>query len=203
MAVPTISALSAVPSRIGDATNFFAESLAFLEAQETFSAECVDVATYLNAAKFNLLDWGGLGAIGGGSSPVVITNYPSLPPTNPPLSGYDLTIAIDDLLQNLSDFVADGNAVASYIDGYTDPSAPVVTDPARPIVHTMADAPARTDGPDAFNSKASSFYTSSVTFATSLQELADYATNYLSSSEDWELISGAITETDDWGSITS
>lgn len=203
MTVGTITSLPAAPSRIGDQTNFFAESLAFLDAQDTFSTECQGVATYLNAAKFNLLDWGGLGAIGSGSSPVSITHYPSVPPTNPPLSGYDLTLAIDTMLQNLKDFVADGNAVAAYIDGYTDPSAPVVTDPARPTVHTLVASPTRADDPSAFNANTAAFYASARTFATSLQELADYATNYLSSSEDWALITNAITETDDWGSITS
>lgn len=203
MAVPTITALPAVPSRIGDPTNFFAENLAFLSAQADFADECNDIADYLNDAIFNPFDWGNLTAISGGGSPVSIANYPNVPPTNPPLTGLALTSAIDDLLQSLSDFVSDGNTVASYIDDFTDPLGTPVSDPERPIVHGVDASPTRADQPSAFNTNAAAFYGSARAFALSLQEMADYATSYLESSEDWSLITSAITETDDWGSITS
>jgi hypothetical protein len=203
MAVPTIAALPAAPSRLGDPTNFYAESLTFLEAQQDFADECNAVRTYLNDAQFNVNDWGLVSDPITGGSATTISNFPAAAPTNPPLTGYELISAIDDMLVDLAAFVSDGNTVASYIDGFTDPAAPVVVDPARPTVAPVADSQARTDTPAHFNSAAITFYNSARSFALTLDSLSEYVTDYLSGTEDWALITTSHTSSEDWGSITS
>lgn len=202
MPVPSISSLPATPSRIGDPDNFFAESLALLSAQVTFVTQCNAVAAYLNAAKWNVNDWGLVTDAVGGGSPVAITNFPLVAPTNPPLTGLELVSAIDSLLVGLAAFVADGNAVAAYIDTFVDPLADPVSEPTRPSLSLVTASPVRTDAIATFNSKALAFYNSARAFALSLQALADYVTAFLSGSEDWLGIADAITSTDDWGLIT-
>lgn len=199
MAVPTITALPAAPSRIGDPSNFFSESLALLDAQPDFVADCNAVAAYLNAANWNPNDWGDLSPVGSGSSPVSISNYPLAPPTSG--TGFELIGQLDAMLAALVAFVSDGNAVAAYIDTFVDPLADPVSEPSRPIVSTVAPSQLRTDAIATFNSKASSFYASARAFALTLQALADYATSFLSGSEDWATVADAITSTDDWGTI--
>lgn len=202
MAVPSISALPAAPSRIGDPDNFFAESLAFLGAQPNFVTQCNAVAAYLNAANWSVNDWGLITEAVGGGAPVSISNFPLPAPTNPPLTGFALIGAIDTLLAALVAFVADGNAVAAYIDTFVDPLAVPVPEPSRPSVSLVAESPVRTDAIATFNSKAVSFYNSARAFALTLQSLADYVSAFLSGSEDWASIADAITSTDDWGTIT-
>lgn len=201
MPVSTISALPAAPSRIGDAANFASESLAFLNAQSTFATDCNAVATYFNAAKFNPFDWGDL-TPAGTVTPVNITNFIDLAPTNPPSFGYALADGIDNLLASMVAFVPDANAVATYIDGRVDPLAPVVVDPNRPTIPSVTDSPLRSDGASVFESKALSFYGTARAFGEGLQALAEYATEYLGEAEDWGSIATVYTETDDWGSIT-
>lgn len=201
MAVPSITALPAAPSRIGDPTHFFAESLAFLDAQIDLVTECNAVGTYLNAAKFNIDNWGLITASPSGGSPVVIDNFPAAAPTNPPLSGYDLIYAIDAMLAGYADFITDANAVGTFIDGQSDPAAPVVSDPARPIISTVSATPLRGDVPSTFNSKAVSFHNSLRAFAFLLNDLAEYVASVLSGTDDWGLITAVYTSTDDWGSI--
>lgn len=201
MAIPVITTLPVAPSRIGDPANFYAESLDFLDAQLTLEDECNDIATYLNAAKFGVNDWGLITSSPSGGSPVVINDFPDDAPTNPPLTGYDLIIAIDTMFASYAAFVTDANAVGAYIDGYVDPAAPVVVDPARPIISSVAPTPLRLDTPTAFNSAAFSFYSSVRAFAFLLNDLAEYVTASLSGTEDWSLITITYTSTDDWGSI--
>lgn len=201
MPVPSITALPAAPSRIGDPANFFAESLAFLDAQIDLRADCNAVADYLNAAKFDINNWGLITESPTGGSPVVINDFPAAAPTNPPLSGYDLIIAIDAMFAGYAAFVSDANAVDTFIDGYVDPAAPVVVDPARPIVSQVSATPLRTDAPTTFNSNAVSFYASLRAFAFLLNDLAEYVTSVLSGTEDWASIATVYTSSDDWGSI--
>lgn len=201
MAIPVITTLPVAPSRIGDPANFFSESLDFLDAQLTLEDECNNIATYLNAAKFGVNDWGLITSAPSGGSPVVIDDFPNEAPTNPPLTGYDLIIAIDAMFGSYAAFVTDANAVGAYIDGYVDPAAPVVVDPARPTISSVAQTPLRMDTPTAFNSAAVSFYSSVRSFAFLLNDLAEYVTASLSGTEDWSLITITYTSTDDWGSI--
>lgn len=199
MAVTTISAFPATPSRLGDPTNFYAESLAFLEAQPTFVSQCNSLAGELNGFKFNINDWGLITESPSGGSGSNITNFPDASPTG--LTGLELIGAIDSLLESLSDFVADANTVAAYIDTRDDPSAPVVSDPERPTVPTIPASPTRTDQQSTFNSKAVAFHNGARTFAYTLNDFSNYVTDYLAGTEDWSTITAAITATDDWGSI--
>jgi len=201
MPAPTITALPAAPSRLGDPSNFFAESLAFLDAQPDFEADCDALAAYLNAANWSPNDWGGLEPVGSGSSPVFITNYPATISPAGALSGFELISELDGVLSSLAAFVPDANDVAAYIDGFVDPLATPVSEPSRPTVPPVSPSPLRPDALAAFNSKGFSFYTSARAFALGLQALADYATAFLSETEDWATIADSITSTDDWGSI--
>lgn len=202
MAAPTITALPSAPSRVGDPTHFYSESILFLEAQDDFATECTSLGSYLNAVKFNPDDWGNLSAIPSGGSPVNITHFVNTPPTPPASSGFTLANDIDALLSSVSSFVSDANAVAAYIDGFND-AAGTTSDPARPTIHAVSSSPLRTDSPSTFGEKALSFYGSARSFSLSLQEMAEYVTAYLGGAYDWALISDAITETDDWGLIVA
>jgi hypothetical protein len=200
MAYPAITTLPAAPSRIGDTANFIAESLAFLDAQIDFVSDCNAVATYLNAAKFDVYDWGDLSAIGGGST-VSITTFINPPPSIPSVTGYDLAISIDSLLASMVAFVPQANDVGVWADGFTDPTAPVIVDPARPTISSVTATPLRNDGQIAFDSKAASFYSSARLFSTSMQEFANYVAAFGSGYEDWDSIAVVYDETDDWGFI--
>ena len=200
MAVTTISAMPASPSRLGDPSNFITESLAFLDAQGGFVTQCNSVASTLNAGKFNPNDWGDLGPISG-SSPVSVTNFISATPTNPPLLGQGLADAIDDMLATFNPFISDANTVAAWIDGETNIANPSIVDPTRPIIPTVNPSPLRNDGQAAFESKALAFYGSARAFSLSLQSLADYVAVFSSGYEDWSEIDIVYTETDDWGFI--
>jgi hypothetical protein len=201
MAVPSIATMPAAPSRAGDPANFFAESLAFLDAQPDLQTECNAVASYLNAVVFNVNDWGLITATPSGGSPVDIETFPDAAPTNPPLTGYPLIEAIDDMMVSIVSFVPEANAVAAYVDGFSDPLADPIVDPSRPVLSTVAVSPLRLDSPDAFNSKAPGYYNSLRAFAFLLNDLAVYATEFLSGTDDWSLITISHTSTDDWGSI--
>jgi hypothetical protein len=200
MAIGTITALPAAPSRLGDPDNFVTESLAFLDAQVGFSTQCTSIANYLNAAKFDPFDWGDLGPITG-SSPVSITNFIGNTPTNPPLSGLQLADAIDDLLATFNPFISDANTVCAWIDSEASPTHPVVVDPTRPVVPAVNPSPLRNDGGAEFESKALAFYGSARTFSVSLQGMANYVAGFSSGFEDWAEIATVHTETDDWGFI--
>lgn len=200
MAYPAITALPAAPSRIGDTANFIAESLAFLDAQVDFVSDCNAVAAYLNAAKFDLLDWGDLSAVGGGSI-VAITSFINPAPSIPSVSGYDLAVSIDSLLASMVAFVPQANDVGVWVDTLADPAAPVIVDPARPTVSTVTATPLRNDGQITFDSKAASFYSSARLFSTSMQDFANYVAAFGSGYEDWDSIAVVYTETDDWGFI--
>lgn len=200
MPVPTIAALPAPPSRIGDPDNFVTESLAFLDAQSRFANECTSVATYLNAAKFDPFNWGDLGPVTG-TSPVGITNPIAPAPTNPPFFGESLTDGIDDLLASFNPFIAEANIVVAWIDSQASPSFPETIDPDRPVIPIVNPSPLRNDGQDQFESKSLPFYGSAHIFSTSLQNMADYVAVFSSGSEDWDKIDIIHTETDDWGSI--
>lgn len=199
MAVQTISAFPATPSRLGDPTNFFAESLAFLAAQPTFVSQCNTLAGQLNAFKFNVNDWGLITTTPSGGGGSNVTNFPNAAPTG--LTGLDLIGSLDSLLASLSSFVADANTVATYIDALDDPAAPVVVDPSRPNIPSVSASQTRTDAQATFNSKATAFHNSARTFAYALNDLSNYVTSYLSGTDDWSTITAAITATDDWGSI--
>lgn len=192
--------MPASPSRLGDPSNFITESLAFLDAQVGFASQCNSVADTLNAGKFNPNDWGNLGPISG-SSPVSVTNFISVTPTNPPLSGQALADAVDDMLATFNPFISDANTVAAWIDGETDIANPTIVDPTRPTIPTVNPSPLRNDGQSAFESKALSFYGSARAFSLSLQNLADYVAAFSSGYEDWSEIDITYTETDDWGFI--
>jgi len=200
MAIATITALPAAPSRLGDPDNFVTESLAFLDAQAGFVTECNSIANYLNAGKFDPFNWGDLGPISG-SSPVSITNFISVAPTNPPLSGSQLADAIDGLLASFDPFITDANVVCAWMDGEIDPSHPEVVDPRRPTVPQVTPSPLRNDGQATFESKALAFYSSAQVFSVSLQNMANYVAGFSSGYEDWDGIDTIYTETDDWGFI--
>ena len=200
MPYPAISTLPVAPSRIGDTANFIAESLAFLDAQVDFVNDCNAVSTYLNAAKFDILDWGDLSPVGGGSA-VAITSFINPAPSIPPVIGYDLAVAIDGLLASMVAFVPEANAVGAWVDTLADPAAPVIVDPARPTVSTVTATPLRNDGQIAFDSKAAPFYSSARVFSTSMQDFANYVAAFGSGYEDWDSIAVVYTETDDWGFI--
>lgn len=200
MAIGTISALPASPSRIGDPSNFVTESLAFLDAQDGFATQCTSIANYLNAAKFDPYNWGDLGPITG-SSPVSITHFISSTPTNPPLSGLQLADAIDDMLATFNPFITDANTVCTWMDGEIDPAHPVIVDPSRPVVPIVNPSPLRNDGQVAFESKALAFYGSAYAFSVTLQSMANYVAGFSSGYEDWDGIDTVHTETDDWGFI--
>ena len=200
MPYPAISTLPAAPSRLGDPSNFVTESLAFLDAQIDFVSDCNAVSTYLNTAKFDPFEWGDLSAITG-SSPVSITNFINTAPVVPPLNGVALADAIDDLLASMVAFIPDANTVGAWIDTVEDPSAPVVVDPARPTVSTVAATPLRNDGQLSFESKAISLYGSARSFSTTMQQFANYVATFSSGFEDWNGIEVVYTETDDWGLI--
>lgn len=199
MAVTTITSLPAFPSRLGDPTNFFSESLTFLEAQPTFVTECNTLAGELNAFKFNVNNWGLVTESTNPNSGTNVTNFPDASPTG--LTGLELIGALDDLLESLYDFVADANAVATYIDGRDDPAAPVVSDPDRPTMPTISASQTRADDQTTFNSKAVSFHNSARTFAYTLNDLSNYVTEYLAGTEDWGDFTSHGTNTEDWGSV--
>lgn len=200
MPYPAITTLPVAPSRIGDAANFVSESLAFLDAQGDFVSDCNAVATYLNAAKFDVLDWGDLSAIGGSSS-VAITTFINAAPSIPTVSGYDLALAIDGVLASMVAFVPQANDVGAWVDTLADPAAPSIIDPARPTVSTVTATPLRNDGQAAFESKAASFYSSARSFSTSMQDFANYVAAFGGGTEDWAGIDVVYTQTDDWGLI--
>jgi len=197
---PAISTLPVSPSRTGDTANFIAESLAFLDAQVDFVSDCNAVSTYLNAAKFDIYDWGDLSPVGGGSI-VAITTFINAPPSIPATSGYNLALAIDSLLASMVAFVPQANDVGAWVDTLADPAAPSIVDPARPTVSTVTATPLRNDGQIAFDSKAASFYNSASLFSTSMQDFANYVASFGSGFEDWDSIAVVYTETDDWGFI--
>lgn len=200
MPYPAISTLPAAPSRLGDPSNFVTESLAFLDAQVDFASDCNAVSTYMNSANFDPYEWGDLSAISG-SSPVAITNFINAAPVVPPLTGAPLADAIDDLLASMVAFVPDANAVGAWIDTLEDPLAPVIADPARPTVSTVAATPLRNDGQLVFEAKSISFYGSARAFSTTMQAFANYVATFSSGFEDWNGIDVVYTETDDWGLI--
>lgn len=199
MAVQTISAFPATPSRLGDPANFFAESLAFLEAQSTFVSQCNTLAGQLNAFKFSVNDWGLITDPPTGNGGATVTNFPNAAPTG--LTGFALISALDSLLGSLSAFVPDANTVAAYIDNLDDPAAPVVSDPTRPVVPSIPASQTRADSQTAFNTKAVAFHNGARAFAYALNDLSVYVSAYSSGTEDWSSITAAITSTDDWGSI--
>lgn len=200
MAYPAISTLPAAPSRIGDAANFVAEGLAFLDAQVDFVNDCNAASTYLNALKFDVYDWGDLSPVGG-SPAVSITTFINPAPSIPSVIGYDLALAIDNLLASMVAFVPQANDVGVWADGLSDPSAPVIVDPARPTISSVTATPLRNDGQIDFDSKAASFYGSARLFSTSMQEFANYVAAFGSGFEDWDSIAVVYDETDDWGFI--
>lgn len=200
MAIGTITAMPAAPSRLGDPDNFVTESLAFLDAQDGFADECTGISNYLNAAKFDPYNWGNLGPISG-SSPVLIENFISTAPTNPPLSGLQLADAIDALLATFGPFITDANTVCAWLDGEIDPAHPVIVDPSRPVMPIVNPSPLRNDGQIAFESKALSFYGSASTFSVALQNMANYVAGFSSGYEDWDGIDTVYTDADDWGFI--
>lgn len=201
MPVPTIAAMPAAPSRVGDAANFYNEAFTFLEAQPDFATECNDVAAWFDAAKFNPNDWGDLSAIAGAGSPVTITNHITAAPSNPPSTGFDFANGMDATLASFATFITEANAVATYIDGFVDPLG--IDDPLAPDVSTVSASPARGDAQAAFNASSSSFYGSARTFGYTLNALADYVTEALGGTDDWGLLGEAIATTDDWGLITA
>jgi hypothetical protein len=200
MPIGTISAMPAAPSRIGDPANFVTESLTFLDAQVGFATQCSNIATNLNAAKFDPFNWGDLGAITGGS-PVSITNFIGETPNSQIISGQTLADAIDDLVATFNPFITDANAVCTWIDGENDPSHPVIVDPARPTMPIVQPSPLRNDGAGVFETKAFSFYSSARAFSVTLQNMANYVATFSSGYEDWDGIDTIHTETDDWGFI--
>ena len=200
MAIGTITAMPAAPSRLGDPDNFVTESLAFLDAQGGFSTECTSIASYLNAAKFDPFNWGDLGPVSG-TSPVSVTHFINETPTNPPFAGQALADAIDDLLASFNPFISDANIVCAWIDGENDPGHPTIVDPTRPVVQIVNPSPLRNDGQASFESKALAFYGSARAFSISIQNMADYVATFSSGYEDWDGIDTVHTETDDWGFI--
>lgn len=200
MPIGTITAMPAAPSRIGDPDNFVSEALAFLDAQSGFATQCSNIATYLNAAKFDPFDWGDLGPITG-SPAVSISNFIGIPPNSQVVSGLALADGIDDLLVTFNPFISDANTVCGWIDSLADPLHPVVVDPTRPSVPGVTASPLRNDGSTAFESKAISFYNSARAFSLSLQSMAEYVATFSSGFEDWNGIDTIHTETDDWGFI--
>lgn len=200
MTYPVISTLPVAPSRIGDPDNFVTESLAFLEAQVDFVTECNAVASYFNSANFDQNNWGDLSPVGE-VSPVYITNFINAAPSTTLLSGAPLAIAIDGLLASMVAFVPDANNVSAWIDTVVDPLAPVIVDPARPTISTIAATPLRNDGKSEFESKSIAFYSSAHLFSTSFQQYANYISTFSVSDEDWGEIAVTYTETDDWGLI--
>lgn len=200
MAIGTITAMPASPSRLGDPDNFVTESLAFLDAQADFATECSNIATYLNDAKFDPYNWGDLGPITG-SSPVSITNFIAAAPNAQVVSGQALADGIDDLLATFNPFISDANTVCVWMDGEIDPAHPVIVDPARPVVPTVNASPLRNDGLETFEVKAAAFYGSARAFSVTLQSMANYVAGFSSGYEDWDGIDTTHTETDDWGFI--
>jgi hypothetical protein len=200
MAIGTITALPASPSRLGDPANFVTESLAFLDAQDGFATQCTSIASYLNTAKFDPYNWGDLGPITG-SSPVSVMHFINEPPNTLVISGQPLADAVDDLLATFNPFISDANTVCTWMDGEIDPAHPVIVDPARPVVPSVNASPLRNDGAEAFNSKAAAFYGSARSFSVTLQSMADYVAGFSSGYEDWDRIDTTHTETDDWGFI--
>lgn len=201
MPIGTISAMPAAPSRLGDPTNFVTESLAFLDAQVGFATQCNNIATYINAAKFNPFNWGNLGAITGGS-PVSVTSFIGEAPNSQTISGQALADAIDDMVATFNPFITSANTVCAWIDGENDPANPVINDPSRPTMPSVQPSPLRNDGAGTFETKAFAFYTSARAFSITLQSMADYVATFSSGYEDWNGIDTIHTETDDWGFIT-
>lgn len=201
MPIGTISAMPTAPSRLGDPTNFVTESLAFLDAQVGFATQCNNIATYINAAKFNPFNWGNLGAITGGS-PVSVTNFIGEAPNSQTISGQALADAIDDMVATFNPFITNANTVCTWIDGENDPANPVINDPSRPTMPSVQPSPLRNDGAGVFETKAFAFYTSARAFSITLQGMADYVATFSSGYEDWNGIDTIHTETDDWGFIT-
>jgi hypothetical protein len=200
MTYPAIATLPVAPSRIGDPNNFITESLAFLDAQVDFVADCNAVSSYFNSAYFDQYNWGDLSPTGE-VSPVYITNFINAAPSTTLLSGLPLASAIDSLLASMTAFVPDANDVGEWIDTIVDPLAPVIVDPARPTISTISATPLRNDGQLEFESKSIAFYTSANLFSTSLQQFANYVATFSLSDEDWGGIEVTYTETDDWGFI--
>lgn len=200
MAIGTITAMPAAPSRLGDPDNFITESLAFLDAQAGFATECSNIATYLNDAKFDPYNWGDLGPISG-SSPVSITNFIAVAPNAQVISGQELADGIDDLLASFGPFITDANTVCAWMDTENDPLHPVIVDPARPVVPSVTPSPLRNDGSATFEAKAAAFYSSARSFSLTLQNMANYVAGFSSGYEDWDGIDTTHTETDDWGFI--
>lgn len=200
MAIGTITAMPAAPSRLGDPANFVTESLAFLDAQAGFATQCSDIATYLNAAKFDPYNWGDLGPISG-TSPVSVTNFIGTPPDVANISGQALADSIDDLLATFNPFITDANTVCAWMDTENDPAHPVIVDPSRPVMPSVNPSPLRNDGSATFEAKAIAFYSSARAFSVTLQNMANYVAGFSSGYEDWDGIDTTHTETDDWGFI--
>lgn len=200
MAIGTIAAMPAAPSRLGDPANFVTESLAFLDAQAGFATQCSNIAAYLNAAKFDPYNWGDLGPISG-TSPVSVTNFIGIAPNSAVTSGQALADGIDDLLATFGPFVSDANTVCAWMDTEIDPAHPEIIDPARPVVASVTSSPLRNDGASTFEAKAAAFYGSARAFSVTLQNMADYVAGFSSGYEDWDGIDTTHTETDDWGFI--
>jgi len=196
MPAPTISAMPAAPSRIGDPLNFFGESLAFLDAQPALKTDLDAVRSHFDGALYNTDNWGLITDAVQGGSPVTITNLPEAAPTG---SGFAYISAVDSVLASIGPFITDANAVASYVDGFIDAGG--TADPSAPSILVMPSSQTRNDQLTSFNSKAVAFYNGLVSWANSLNALADYVTETLGGTEDWGLVSQGITETEDYGLI--
>ena len=196
MVAPTISSMPAAPSRVGDPSNFYAESLAFLAAQDTLSGDLNAVSAYFNAALYSTDNWGSISDVPSGGTAALIDDLPAGLPVG---TGLQYVTGMDALLASLQPFITDANAVASSLDGFIDAAGQ--SDPLAPPLVAVAQSPERTDSMGGFNSKAPSFYVGLGSWAKSVNQLSAYVTQALSGFEDWGLVSQSITDTEDFGGL--
>lgn len=199
MAYTNITALPTAPSRVGDPTNFGAESLVFLAAQPAYRTENNVNITYLDALEIDPYNWGNVSV----SAPTreQITAFSAAPINTQ--TGRVLTDAIDSFNASMFDGVSEFNTAGAYVDAMAALSDPYgfVADDLRPEFSAITVSPTRSDPIATFDTRAFAFWATVETFATAFKDMADYVFVRLAESEDYGSVAVAADEFDDWGTL--
>lgn len=198
MPFPSVTALPATPSRIGDPDNFGGEAQVFLAAFGTWRTQSNSFASYLNSLPFNQFNWGTLAQTNPTHVPVAA--IPARPSTT--LPGLAFASAADTVWAAQQALSAMQNTLGAYADTLSGFSGAVtfVADGTRPSISTLTTVPARGQARSAFNSNSVSFYESVAVYAQSAAALSSWFYELISP-DNFGLIGEAITLTDDWGTL--
>lgn len=199
MAYADVTVLPSAPSRVGDPTNFGAESLVFLAAQPTYRTENNVNVAYFDALEIDPYNWGNVSV----TAPTreQITAFPTAPINTQ--TGRALTDAIDAFNAAMFDGVSEFNTTGAYVDAMTALSDPYgfVDDTLRPEFSSITASPTRSDPISTFDTRSFAFWTTVESYSTAFKNMADYVYVRLAEPEDYGSVAVAADEFDDWGTL--